>query len=270
MNSRFLLIGCHLAVLGCIVGSCADAQDLRGDPLRFVRWTVADVSAAAGAAVTPRVLLATGAAAGTVLLLSRVDESLTSNARSLAKRTPRRLRRVMHEAGNVQIVRPMAIVLFLGSLTSGDEKFQDAAFTSLQAIVLSNLVTNGLKLAVGRARPRDGLGPGSVSPFSGRRSFPSGHATTAFAFTMPWLLFYPGPATYVLSGLAAGTAIVRMVDDYHWFTDVLAVAAIGTWAGYRLAKRHGQGRSRVQIVPVVVHGKVGVKALISLRPGRSA
>ena len=208
------------------------------DPLRFIRWTVGDVFAIPQATLTPRSALTLGVATGGILAVSHFDRRLSYQAEKFAGSTPRRVRRVFHEVGNANVIRPMAAILFVGALTSGNTHFQDAAFTSLESIILSNLLTNGLKLVIGRARPHTGAGPGSVQPFSGNRSFPSGHATTVFAFTTPWVVYYPGVASRALFVLGVGTAAARMVDEYHWFSDVLGGALIGFGTGYLLSRRH--------------------------------
>jgi len=209
-------------------------------------------------------MLFAGGTLGTAWLLSQVDESATENAAAFAERTPQRMRKIFHEVGNVKVMRPIAVVVFLGSLTSGNEYLQDAAFTSVQAIVFANLVTNGLKLAVGRARPSAHLGAQSIVPFSGRRSFPSGHATTVFALTTPWLLYYPRVEMYVLFALGAGTAFVRMIDDYHWLSDVVIGGAIGAGTGYLLTRRHLRTDLRLSVSPIVMGGSAGLRAVLRL------
>ena len=232
MKRWSILSGLICMVLVCTV----EAQS--PDPLRFVRWTAGDIAAVPQATLTLRAGLTLGVAAGGILAVSHFDRRLSGEAKKFADSTAPRVRRVLHEVGNANIIRPMAAILFVGSLTSGDIYFQDAAFTSLESIVLANLLTNTLKLVVGRARPHADLGPNSLRPFGGDRSFPSGHATTVFAFTTPWVLYYPGIASGSLFVLGVGTAVVRMADEYHWFSDVLGGALIGFGTGYLLSRRH--------------------------------
>ena len=94
------------------------------------------------------------------------------------------------------------------------------------------------KFAFGRMRPRDGPDPWSVDPFSAHESFPSGHATFAFAFagavdeaTSGWI-----PAAGVF-GLATVTALARLRSDAHWLSDVVAGALIGSWVGKGVTAR---------------------------------
>ena len=252
-----------LAILVATSGHLAQAQVSPDDPMRFVWWVGGDVVAGAKGLATPRAALIAGGSIGALLLLAQRDEAWARESTMLVDRTPSLARRMLHEVGNAKIIRPVSAVLFLGTLTSGNERLQDAAFTSFEAIVLANLVTNALKLAVGRARPDESTHSTDLQPFSRRRSFPSGHATTAFAMAMPWVLYYPGPATYALLALGAGTAFVRMVDSFHWFTDVVAGAAIGGGMAYLLTRRHQRLSANVRLSPLAFGG-VGLSAVIRI------
>ncbi len=62
-------------------------------------------------------------------------------------------------------------------------------------------------------------------------SFPSGHTITAFAVTVPIVMFYPA----LLIGLmfcAASVAISRVLLGMHFLSDVLAGAALGALLGW--------------------------------------
>jgi hypothetical protein len=136
------------------------------------------------------------------------------------------------------------------SLLTGDTRFQDAAFTSLETFAFAGLFTEALKELVGRERPEADLGEYTFHPFSGNTSFPSGHATKAFAVLTPWVMYYPGPVTYGLLVIgASGTALARIAKDKHWMTDVLAGASIGFFTGRYLALKHqnADGGTRVHL-----------------------
>ena len=244
-----------------IISYPAYAQE--GDPFRFARWVSGDIGGAASGITSHRTAIFAGGMVGSLLLLSTVDRLASEHIQGYADHTSNSFRRVFHEVGNAKVVRPIAAIFFLGTLTGTNERLQDAAFTSLEAVVMANLVTNGLKLVVGRARPSDNLGPGQFDFFSGKRSFPSGHATTAFAFAVPWILYYPRVETYVLAGLALGTSFVRIIDGFHWLTDVLAGSMIGATTGYLLTKRHLNSTEGFQLSPIAMNGAAGVT--LSLR-----
>lgn len=100
------------------------------------------------------------------------------------------------------------------------------------ATVLSQLAIYPVKMVVGRDRPADGQGTRDFSPFSGNDSFPSGHATQAFAIASvisahvdsPWA----GGAAY---GVASLVALSRLYTRDHFSSDVVAGALIGSTIG---------------------------------------
>ncbi|MEM8601739.1 MAG: phosphatase PAP2 family protein [Bacteroidota bacterium] len=170
--------------------------------------------------------------------------------------------------------RKMALpvmALFGVSLLTDNDRFQDAAFTSMQSAFYATGVTMGLKSLVGRARPYTDDGSLTFVPLSPSRdyySFPSGHTTLSFAIVTPWVLYYPGPVTYSLLAVSTGTAIARIAKDEHWATDVLAGAAIGAFTGVFLARRHlreADARAAFEVQPVLGFDHVGASVTIPIR-----
>lgn len=205
------------------------------DPLRFVRWLSSDIRAVPAALVhTPPLRVA---AAGLVIATTSAwDAPLSRRAQSLGAVE---FFRAAEEFGDADAMRPLALVIFVGTLFEGSTRAQNAAFTSMEALALANLGTNILKVTFGRARPFQDLGASSFEPFSGNSSFPSGHATTVFAGIMPWVFYYPGTATWVLGGLALATTTSRVALAFHWPSDVLGGAFVGTTTAWWLSRRHG-------------------------------
>ncbi len=119
-----------------------------------------------------------------------------------------------------------------------------ASVRTALAVGAAGVACEGLKLAVGRMRPRASPGdPRVFRPFSGNASFPSGHTAVAFALAAAldretdsrWvpLVAYP---------VAALVGWSRVEDDEHWASDVAAGAALGWWTADKvetLARRHG-------------------------------
>jgi membrane-associated phospholipid phosphatase len=119
----------------------------------------------------------------------------------------------------------LAVVLAVDLASGGG---WSTARLAVGALVGTNLVVEGLKRSVGRARP-DGQHQHSNS------SFPSSHAANAFA--LAWVLgarWRRGSAVFF--ALALLIAFSRMYLNRHFLSDVVAGASIGVicaWAAAR-------------------------------------
>jgi membrane-associated phospholipid phosphatase len=131
----------------------------------------------------------------------------------------------LSKAGDARI--GVAVCAGVG-LFGGDRGYR-AAKLALTADAGSALVTTGLKYAVNRPRP-EGETTRSNS------SFPSGHATGAFALAAVFGHEYPKLAIPCYA-VATGIALSRVYLGRHHPSDVLAGAAIG-WASARLVLRY--------------------------------
>ena len=124
-----------------------------------------------------------------------------------------------------------------------------------EALAVGALTGTLLKDFFGRARPFvDTVSPNPddwqlLRGFTGGesfRSFPSGHATAAFAAaaavsaeTSRWwpelTYFGIGPLLY---GGATAVGLSRMYNNRHWASDVITGAMIGTFAGTKVVRYH--------------------------------
>ena len=126
-----------------------------------------------------------------------------------------------------------------------DNRMRAAGLESLEAqLIASQLITPVLKRAFGRARPSAGEGTYHFEPFRSRdeehRSFPSSHATTAFAAATAIAAHYDNrvvPA--VVYSIATSVAIARVNDNAHFPTDVIAGALLGRLVARQVVARHG-------------------------------
>src|SRR4029077_7017382 len=124
---------------------------------------------------------------------------------------------------------PAALVT--AGLISGHESITRSGVRVLTSVVLAGGITTGGKVFIGRLRPDESATQYSFKPFTHHDSFPSGHATVAFALATsladeirhPW-------ASAVLFAGATGTAWSRLNDHRHWLSDVLAGATVGVTA----------------------------------------
>ncbi len=104
----------------------------------------------------------------------------------------------------------------------GDDRAYAWLESSAKAMALSEAVVSSLKYVVGRHRP-DGEFDRKNS------SFPSSHASSAFAFATTLALHYPEHATRVFE-IALYVGLSRTYLERHYPTDVIGGAAIGVTA----------------------------------------
>lgn len=101
--------------------------------------------------------------------------------------------------------------------------------TALLAVLLSSLITEGIKFLTGHPRPflsdpgGTSWGPTTAPGFD---SFPSGHSASIFAFAGILIFFYPR-ARILLTGIAVLIAFSRLYLDVHFFSDVIAGTFLG-------------------------------------------
>jgi membrane-associated phospholipid phosphatase len=99
-----------------------------------------------------------------------------------------------------------------------------------------------MKGIIGRSRPFLGDGPRRFTPFQFHEeatSLPSGHTTAAFAISSVLSERIKNPyATVGLYSLATLTAVARVYEDEHWFSDTVFAAAIGTVLGEAVVNLH--------------------------------
>jgi membrane-associated phospholipid phosphatase len=144
-------------------------------------------------------------------------------------------------------------LFYAGGVAADDTRARSTAVDAVLSTMIANgIITSALKPAVGRKRPRDTGKTFDFAPFGGGQSFPSGHATHAFAVASVIATHYDSRWIKGVSyGSAAIVAFARVHHQAHFLSDVTAGALIGTAVG-RSVVRHNQAerRSRYALVPV--------------------
>jgi membrane-associated phospholipid phosphatase len=106
---------------------------------------------------------------------------------------------------------------------------RDHSFRALDSVLVTFAITEGLKHSVRERRP-DG---------SDMESFPSAHASVAFAVATMETQFHPKEAVYWYAG-ATLIGVARIQEKKHFFHDVLAGSALGYGvARVELSLKHG-------------------------------
>jgi membrane-associated phospholipid phosphatase len=129
--------------------------------------------------------------------------------------------------------------LIATGLLSHDSHLSTMGREALEACLMAGLFSDIGKPLFGRSRPYQSDNRNVFKPFSGNTSFPSGHATVAFAFASVisarsdgWVI---PTASYTLASLVAYS---RINDSQHFVSDVVAGGLIGVTVGRFLVHRH--------------------------------
>lgn len=160
--------------------------------------------------IVPAALIATGSVP---LLNKRAHDWDISVQQAMLGKTP------CHIDDYAQFL-PMAAVYGLNLCgVKGKNDFRDRTTILVTSSLMMFVTVKGLKYVVGRARP-NGLS----------QSFPSGHTATAFVGaeflwmeykdTAPWI-------GYAGFAVATGVGLLRVYNDAHYLSDVIAGAGFG-------------------------------------------
>jgi membrane-associated phospholipid phosphatase len=122
---------------------------------------------------------------------------------------------------------------------SRTNKVSHLGFDLLRAEILSQLFAQSIKHVARRDRPT-----GECC------SFPSGHATNAFAFASVLERHFGRRGWWPALAMATYVATSRLVDNRHFLSDVAFGAALGEAIGWTVVGRHGGKQFALQPVPV--------------------
>jgi membrane-associated phospholipid phosphatase len=159
----------------------------------------------------------------------------------------------------------------LGAFAVAGWAFDDSRSRRIVTDVLAaSLIANGLlgtavKTSVGRYRPDETAATWHAQPFSGHISFPSGHATQAFALAAVIAGHYRQPWVRVTAFFVAGSVgLGRIHLNKHYASDIVAGALIGTAVGGTVVVLNERRRvalpgARVTVMPVLLPRGGGIR-----------
>lgn len=152
-----------------------------------------------------------------------------------------------------RFVKPTGNGFFLGSSLTAlyvtgeiidDAKLRKIALLGLESWIITGVVVWSMKFLIGRARPHEEETSTAFHPFSFRSrylSFPSGHASAAFAVATT---IADHSEKFIVDALAYSLAflvgISRVHDGKHWASDVFIGAAIGHLISKKISAAHRQ------------------------------
>jgi hypothetical protein len=160
-----------------------------------------------------------------------------------------------------------AFVVADGYLLGGGSETQAVAKNMLESGALAVGSTLVMKYAFGRERPNETLDDNRWRKHGD--GFPSMHTSVAFAVATSFAeqqSEHPWTRRLVAYGLATGTAYVRVHDNVHWLSDVVAGAALGIATGRWVNHRKAEGAERAQAWSVApMADGVGIRWTMNLR-----
>ena len=162
--------------------------------------------------------------------------------------------------------------LYLGGIVFHSQKAKETALLCLESVALAEGITWGIKHLVGRTRPFGNKGtfhfdPLKFPPPSSSLSFPSGHATCAFALTSVIAQQYHNiPLSIGLYGCATVVALGRVNNNAHFLSDVFWGGVIGFSVGRSLVKFNKKNVSEnVQLGLLNNSDLLGMKIWVSIK-----
>lgn len=139
-----------------------------------------------------------------------------------------------------------------------NEKARSVARDGLaSSLIAAGAITPILKAAIGRSRPSETTG--RFVSGRGGESFPSGHATQAFAVASVIASHYESRVVKAAAyGLATAVGLSRMEENAHFASDVVAGALIGTLVGRAVVELHAEDGVSFEAAPALDPAQPGV------------
>jgi membrane-associated phospholipid phosphatase len=132
--------------------------------------------------------------------------------------------------GGVVAFGGLSMGFFVAGRLVPRDRLRASSYDVSQAILVAQLYTQTLKVVVHRERPDE----------SDDLSFPSGHASNAFAAASVIAHHYGIRAAVPAYALATYIAVSRLAANRHHFSDIVAGAGLGWGLGRAVYRRNGR------------------------------
>jgi len=180
-----------------------------------------------------------GEGAALVVAVGAADKQIEDAVQRNRSSTTNSFSKAITPWGGHRALEVSALLIGAGYL-SHNPNVLGAGRDSLEAeLWAAGVVTPLIKYTLGRARPNADLGTYRFHPLSSHDSFPSGHATNAFAAATAIADHYDNwIVPTIVYTVATSVALSRVNDRVHWPSDIVAGAAIGWFTGRYVFKTH--------------------------------
>jgi len=212
-------------------------------------------------------ILTAAVVTGTAAALYLNDAKIMKFFQANRSRTTRSIAHVTEKFGNQRYVIPGLAILYGYGKLFKSERSENIALLSAKSIVATQIVVYLLKLSAHRHRPNEGNGKPNRwdgPKFSFKNlSFCSGHSAMAFtlAAVIATRLNTTGAGILAYGG-ATLTALSRVHDKKHWFSDVFVGSVVGYVIGRTIARRRNPTSEtafrKTASIPLVVFPKAGI------------
>jgi len=176
---------------------------------------------------------------GAGLLLYSVDQDIQHWVQDNRSSSSEDIFTAITHMGDGVILVGLIAALYVSGEVSDNNSLRKTALLSLESLLTTGIIVRGFKSLAGRARPWTGESSHSFHPFSTTSrfaSFPSGHASSAFAVAT--VIADQSNKTYIdilAFSLATLVAISRVHIDKHWASDILVGSAIGYFVAKKIS-----------------------------------
>jgi hypothetical protein len=235
------------------------AHSVEAEIRQYARDVKAEVKAPAG--WTRREWELAGLSAVTIGVLMHEDQHIASQIQHRRTHSTDSFARTITPFGGGRAQQIAVAMIIIGAATHHDDLRDTGRDAFESELIAAGLITPVLKRGFGRARPnQDELTPHDFDPGTAQESFPSGHATNAFALAAAVAAHSDGWIIPTIAySVAGGVAASRMNDNVHWASDVFAGALIGASTARFIVHRHQQARrTKIAVIPMIAPHTVGL------------
>lgn len=155
--------------------------------------------------------------------------------------------------------------MYLYGHVANNGKMRKTVLLSVESFVLTGVFVQTIKYTTHRHRPNTDDPPHtfdgpSLHGTNSNSSFPSGHASSAFAVATVIASEYDNVIVPTLAyGIATITAMNRVSHNAHWASDIFVGSAIGYFTGRAVVASHRSGKvNNLSLAPIVNDGGLGM------------